>query len=293
MSTEKDCDLEILYSPSRWCKRYRTSEECMLDHVKIITEESQFVRSGIPGNFEVPYGKLPKEKYDLFGIDLPNSSPIIFYIHGGYWQEECIGRQNSSFVTKVFHKHGIKSFVIGYELCPNVQLEEIIQQTQRALRVCLDYAKRKGSRGICLMGHSAGAHLVAYLFTSFVNTLPIEDVNLLKSAFLIGGIYDLEPLISTSYNVPLKLTPATARSFSPVHQRMSDCNTKFVIVVGENDSPAFVKQSEVIEKRLQAQNITSSLLILKNIDHFNVIEKISDEEFELTKLVLKTLKEKC
>ncbi|XP_044761892.1 kynurenine formamidase [Coccinella septempunctata] len=291
MTSEKSCDLELLYSPSKWCKRYNTSEECIQDHVKIISEESQVVRSSVPGNLEVSYGTLPKEKYDLFGIDLPNNSPIIFYIHGGYWQEECINRKNSSFLAKTFHKHGIKSFIIGYELCPDVGLDEIVYQTQKALRICLDYAKRKGSRGICLMGHSAGAHLVAHLFTKFVNTLPPEDVNLLRSAYLIGGIYDLEPLVSTSYNIPMKLTNETAKRYSPIHHRMSDCDTKFFIVVGKNDSPAFVAQSEMVNRRFESQNMATRLLVMGDIDHFDIIERLSDEQFKLTRMILKTLTE--
>lgn len=38
MSSENISDIEILYSPSRWSKRYESSEECMIDHVRIITE---------------------------------------------------------------------------------------------------------------------------------------------------------------------------------------------------------------------------------------------------------------
>ncbi|KAL3279824.1 hypothetical protein HHI36_017329 [Cryptolaemus montrouzieri] len=216
-----------------------------------------------------------------------SDSPIIFFIHGGYWQEEIIGRNNSSFVSEVFYKKGIKSFIIGYELCPTVQLDDIIQQTEKALRVCLEYAKNKKSSGIYLMGHSAGAHLVVHFFSRFREIVGDEDVQLFKAAFLIGGVYDLSPLLLTSYNKALKLTTDSAKKFSPMEQVITKSDVEFFVIVGENDSPAFISQSEEFDKKLKLQDVTSKLVILKNIDHFNIVEKLTEEEFPLTELILK------
>lgn len=127
------------------------------------------------------------------------------------------------------------------------------------------------------------------MFTKYVNTLPPEDVKLLKSAFLIAGIYDLEPLLSTSYNNPLKLTAETAKLYSPIHHRIADCDTKFFIVVGENDSPAFVTQSRIIKERFESQNMAARLMVLENVDHMDIVEKIVNEDFKLTQLMLNSI----
>lgn len=72
--------------------------------------------------------------------------PIYIHIHGGYWQETVIGRENSAFVMKTLHKLGVKGIIIGYDLCPNVTLEEILQQIRQAFVKCIEYAKKHNSR---------------------------------------------------------------------------------------------------------------------------------------------------
>ncbi|KAK9871299.1 hypothetical protein WA026_011568 [Henosepilachna vigintioctopunctata] len=284
-----DHSVEHLYSPSRWCKRFASPEECQESHIESISKESNLVRRNIPSDLDVPYGTLTKEKYDLIGTDLSDDSPILFFVHGGYWQEEKLERENSSYVAAVPYKHGIKSFIVGYELCPTVNLEEIVQQTEKALQICLKYAEKKRSRGVYLMGHSAGAHLIAHFFLNFTKTLSQDHRRLLKAAFLIGGIYDLEPLLLTSYNIPLKLTPSTARKLSPMFQGIDRCDSKFFVVVGSNDCPSFVSQSKMFDKKLKTEEINSELLVLENIDHFDIMEKIVDENFDLTQIILKTI----
>lgn len=70
------------------------------------------------------------------------------YVHGGYWQEKAIGRENSSFVAKALYTKKIKTVIVGYDLCPDVTLEQIIQQIKNAFRYCIDYCKQHNSKQV-------------------------------------------------------------------------------------------------------------------------------------------------
>lgn len=175
-------------------------------------------------------------------------------------------------------------------------------------------AEFAGESEIYVSGHSAGAQLAAMM----LNTRLARKIT---GLILLSGVYDLQPLVRTSINENLSMTLKDARRLSPMlatplscqvpdEQR---CEMRVLIVYGEFDSPAFHKQSEDYREVYLFKNkiliyirIKLFLLILKvlndskftnikvvkyrNVDHFNLVENISDDEFELTREVYKTMR---
>ena len=138
------------------------------------------------------------------------------------------------------------------------------------------------------MGHSVGAHLVAALFSNFINTLSYEEQALIKTVFLSCGLYDLTPLIQTIINQGLKLTEDTARLLSPQHMNIiSPVHVGFHVIAAENESPALLEQAQAFYDKLKKNKINAKYTLLKDEDHFSAIEKIVDENFEVTQLVIK------
>lgn len=73
------------------------------------------------------------------------------------------------------------------------------------LIICLNNIYRR----ICIAGHSAGAHLAATLLhdDDWINRMTQEGYfALLKEIILIGGIYNIKPLVDTSFGIALQLT---------------------------------------------------------------------------------------
>ncbi|RZC36056.1 hypothetical protein BDFB_015022, partial [Asbolus verrucosus] len=158
---------------------------------------------------------------------------------------------------------------IGYELCSDVSLPEIIEEIKTATRKCIDYAKQNKSKSLHLCGYSAGSHLVATLFTNFVMSLTEEDRLIIKSAILIAGIYDLCEIPKTSVNVMLELNEIEALKLSPYKQDIpKDIKTSFYVISAENDSPEFKKQSKEFHAKLQNLGLESKLLTVDNVNHF-------------------------
>lgn len=130
------------------------------------------------------------------------------------------------------------------------------------------------------------------LFPTFCNNLKETEQNLIKSVFLIGGIYNLLPLIQTPINEPLKLTEETAKVLSPMFKDFKSIATKsttFYVITSENDTPAFIEQSRLFYDHLNQQSVKCQYFCLKELDHFDIMEKIDEENCEIIKLILESL----
>ncbi|GLV41262.1 Kynurenine formamidase [Carabus blaptoides fortunei] len=271
-------EIDTLYAPSKWSKREQVSQQ----HIDFATEASKKSREQIPCELNISYGEREREKYDIYGTDLPDSSPIFIFVHGGYWQK--FSKNESSYAAPSLYKHKIKTIVIGYSQCPNVTIYDIVQEIERAMKACIVYAKTCGSRGIYLLGYSAGAQLVACLFSNLFPTLSQEEQNIFKAVILCSGVYDLTPLVLTSYNAPLKLTHEDAKNLSPMFYNVPALNFPVHIVAAENDSPAFIEQSQQYFNNIKPV-CKANFKVIKDTDHFSIIEKMKDDSYEIVKFI--------
>lgn len=121
---------------------------------------------------DIAYGQASQQRFDVYpalaGGD--NARPIIVMAHGGAWQ---FGdkRQRGSIKNKVDHwRHQGWLFIsVNYRLMP--QAKPLTQAKDLALalgKIQTDAAKWGGDpQKIVLVGHSAGAHLVALLSSDY------------------------------------------------------------------------------------------------------------------------------
>lgn len=64
-------------------------------------------------------------------------------------------------------------------------------------------------RDVCIAGHSAGAHLIATLLhdDDWISRMTRQGhFALIKGLVLIGGIYNIKPIVGTQLAIPLHLT---------------------------------------------------------------------------------------
>ncbi|XP_020285820.1 kynurenine formamidase-like [Pseudomyrmex gracilis] len=117
---------------------------------------------------------------------------------------------------------------------------------------------------------------------------------LLKEILLIGGIYNIKPIVDTSYATALKLTDEEIEkfSFSTLNETKDRhiSGLKVVVTVGERDSPVFVNEShEYAQKLISIVDNVEYLLLRDNIDHFDIVENLLDRNYHLSKLILQCL----
>lgn len=285
---------ERLYTPSEWSKRYG-SDELRQQFFTFCAEITGKVQKTIKCELDVPYGPTERAKYDIYGTDLPKDAPIFVFIHGGYWQE--FSKDLTGFSVPLFVENKIKVITVGYDLCPNVKLGDIVAQIKSAVAQILKYAADSGSKYICIAGHSAGAHLTATLLhdDDWINHMTQQGyLALLKGIILIGGIYNIRPLVDTSFAIALQLTDEEIKKWSlstlDEAKNRHISGLKVIVTVGECDSPVFVNESrEYAKKIISIVDNVEYLLLRNNIDHFDIVEKLLDPNYHLAELILKCL----
>ncbi|MFO1474833.1 MAG: alpha/beta hydrolase [Lysobacterales bacterium] len=113
---------------------------------------------------DIAYGPAPEQKMDVYRPANAQNAPVIFMVHGGGWRR---GDKDAAGVVNNKVEHWLpKGYIVisvGYRLVPDVTPIGEAQDVAKALAMAQDKARSWGgdpSRFV-LMGHSAGAHLVA------------------------------------------------------------------------------------------------------------------------------------
>lgn len=131
--------------------------------------------AGVTIRSDVAYGSDPRQRMDVY---LPATTaptiasdklPVIFMVHGGGWRtgDKAMGRVVENKVTHWVPK-GFILVSVNYRMLPETPPLEQARDVARALAKAQALAGEWGgdTNRFILMGHSAGAHLVALLTAS-------------------------------------------------------------------------------------------------------------------------------
>ena len=187
--------------------------------------------AGVPGEVhtqrDLAYGSDPAQKLDIYLPDhADHPLPVIFMVHGGAWK---IGDKAHGRVTdnKVLHwlPQGIALVSINYRLVPHATPLDQRQDLIQALSYVQTHASNWGldPKSVVLMGHSAGAHLVALLNADpapalKAGALPWLGAVLLDSAALNVPVIMKTPRHYRFYDEVFGKDPAFWEASSPWHQ---------------------------------------------------------------------------
>uniref|UniRef100_A0A8C3SFM1 Kynurenine formamidase n=1 Tax=Chelydra serpentina TaxID=8475 RepID=A0A8C3SFM1_CHESE len=277
-------ELEKQYAPSRWS--HRMDKEAVIEaHVREVTEGTRRAQATVQTLLHVPYGGSDGEKLDIYlPTDPSGAFPLVLYIHGGYWQ--FLSKEESGFIAPPLVTQGIAVVAVGYDVAPKGQLDVMVAQVRCSVAFLVQqYSKISG---VYLCGHSAGAHLAAMvLSTDWEEYGVTPDI---KGAFLVSGVYDLEPITHISVNNLLHMSREVARRNSPIlcvtAAKPARKACEVLITVAQHDSPEFHRQSQEYFQALRSAGWRVSLLDIADTDHFDVIEKLSQGGYILTQVIL-------
>jgi arylformamidase len=170
---------------------------------------------------------------------------------------------------------------VGYDLCPNVGIGDIVEQMRRA---CIFLWQRFGRR-FFVYGHSAGGHLAgAMIATDWVALYPKAPADLVPAAYAVSGLFDLNPLVGITPNQDFRLTPESARALSPALWPLAPGRV-FDAVVGGLESSEFLRQSKLIAQAWGTAGKTRYEEI-PGKNHFTVIDAFADPQSAMTARVV-------
>lgn len=218
---------------------------------------------------DLPYGESLRQRLDIFHPNRMARGTVVF-VHGGYWK--AFGKSWFSHLAAGPLLHGWAVVMPSYDLCPEVGVPEITRQIAAAV----DMVAQRLPGPIRLTGHSAGGHLVARMLDP---ALPLSARPRIEGVVPISPVADLAPLLRTSMNEVLGLTPETAKAESPIFQPAPAMPV--TVWVGGAERPAFLEQAEAL-----ATAWDCAQEVVPERHHFDVIEALADPESDLTARVV-------
>ena len=215
------------------------------------------------------YGRGGRNKIDVFAGHA--EGPIVVFIHGGYWQ--ALDGSWFSHCARGLNAHGISVAVPSYDLCPEVGIEDIVQQMRAATS-----ALAKHGQPLVIAGHSAGGHLAAcMLATDWCSAGAALPQNPVMAAYAISGLFDLVPLVGTSINKALHLDHASAKAVSPLLWTPPK-GGRLDAVVGELESAEYFRQSRSIVEQWGNGGVATQFGVIADANHFTAIAPLADPE---------------
>lgn len=155
----------------------------------------------VPGSETISYGADPLQALDIWRAKgAKGPAPLIVFVHGGGWKRGDKDNATGRFKAVHYPGQGYAFASINYRLVPAAKVEQQAADVAGAVRALVDRAASLGidRRRIVLMGHSAGAHLVALVGT---------DERYLKGAGLsYADLAGVIPIDGAAYDVPAQMS---------------------------------------------------------------------------------------
>ena len=201
----------------------------------LLTFQAHGLPDGIKLIPNVKYGSAPEQKFDVYKNEDANDAPVIFMIHGGAWRGGDKAR-DAEYINKVMHwvPKGFVFISTNYRTLPDVQPNKQHQDVQNAILFAQQHIQKWGgsSKKFILMGHSAGAHLVAYISANSTSTRKMGIKPWLGTISLDISAYDIVQRMTSSQ--PSKFY---ADTFGQTHKQWKGASPYYLL---KNKIPPFL-----------------------------------------------------
>lgn len=163
---------QVLAGPMRdaWLQRRAAQQQ---DDAGMMRDQGDRSPAQLPAGIrivrDVAYGGASRQRLDVYAPAAAHDAPIVVMVHGGAWM---LGDKAAKGVIEGKVNRWVpRGFVfvsVGYRMVPEVTVADEVQDVAKAVAYVQQHALQWGGDGrrVVLMGHSAGAHLVALLSAS-------------------------------------------------------------------------------------------------------------------------------
>ncbi len=218
----------------------------------------------------VRFGTSERQIVDLFHPDSGGEGPIVVFIHGGYWR--AMAPSAFSGLAAGLNARGVTVAMTGYDLCPQVSISDIVDQTRKALL----FLYRRHGRPLVVTGHSAGGHLAAAMLATNWRSFGAPH-DLVPAAAAFSGLFDLVPLTRISMNADFGMDDSEAKRLSPLFWPAPVGKT-FDAIVGGAESSEYLRQSRAIVDAWGQAGVVTRYDAPEEANHFTVIEPLADPD---------------
>ena len=253
-------------------------------HMASWSERSEAARGRLRCELKIPYGPTRAETLDVFPGE--PGGPIVLFLHGGSWS--TLTSEEHAFIAPGLVERGATVVVPTYALCPDVTIDEIVRQAKAAVA----WTSREGARfgadpnRLAIVGHSAGAHLVARVLETDWEAeygLPVSTV---AGACAISGMFDLRPLPYTAEQPLLRLTAEQVLRNSTI-LNLPLAAPPLLITNGARQPREYRRQSSDFTAAWTGAGLDGEWWERDDVNHFNELDALAEPGSELTERVLR------
>lgn len=209
----------------------------------------------------ISYGRDSLQMLDFHAVHgATDPVPLVIFVHGGGWERGSKDAAASRYAPSHCTGLGYAYAAINYRLVPDVTVEQQGEDIAEALKALLTRAGQMGidrSR-VVLMGHSAGAHLVALVGTDerYLKGAGLSFADIRGVICNDGAAYDVPRQIAESGNFmhdtylqAFSTDPARQRALSPVIQAIAPNAPSFLLLHVQR--PDGILQAQELETALK------------------------------------------
>lgn len=175
---------------------------------------------------DIAYGPDPRQRFDVYIPPEARNAPVLFLVHGGGWRRGW--KDHPGLIPNKADYWLPKGYILvstGYRLIPDADPMAQARDIARALAVAQKEAPAWGGNPdrFVLMGHSAGAHLVALLSADPAVGQPFRVRRPLGAVLLDSGALDVVRIMRSPrhprlFDEAFGEDPAFWRAASPQHR---------------------------------------------------------------------------
>ena len=182
-------------------------------------------RADNPVPQEIAYGDDPRQRLDIYRPAGTQPAPILWMVHGGAWRTG--DKRNSGVIDNKVARWQPQGFVlvsVNYRLLPEASVAKQLADLRLALQRTQQQAAEWGGdpAQMVLLGHSAGAHLVALLNADLAASTRLGIEPWRGAVLLDSAVLDLPAIMHKPhyrfYDQAFGTDPAYWHQLSPLHQ---------------------------------------------------------------------------
>lgn len=208
---------------------------------------------------------------DIYRPASPSAgAPVALFFYGASWRYGS--RMDYAFVGEALARAGILTLVVDYRTYPQVRFPGFEVDAASAVRWASEHVGEYGGNPhrIFLVGHSAGAQIVALLATD-AHYLAAEGLQPRDLAGVVGiaGPYDFLPL--TDPELIEVFGPESAWPASQPVNFVDGDEPPFLLLHGQGDRRVWPRNSEAMERKLRAAGVRVIYMRYPGLGHFRIL----------------------
>lgn len=262
--------------------------------------EKQIAKDSIGGGRDIAYGNDTLQHLSFWAPATRTDggpAPLVLFVHGGGWKRGDIANATGKAKLAHYPAQGYAFASVNYRLVPDATVEQQAADVAHAVAWIVTHARELDvdPRRIVLMGHSAGAHLVALIGTdpAYLRAAGLSQDALAGIIPIDGAAYDVArqmsigaPLMGATYQQAFGADPARQKALSPALQASPPNAPAFLILhVQRRDG---IEQSKALAAALRGNGTAVQINDFPGTGlkgHMEINRSLGDPAYPATKVV--------